>query len=85
MFSSLWGRYYEDATILPTFLFEARKVSISFEPLYYYIHRENSITTEKFQEKHFDVIRTYEENKLFIEEKCPDLLPERQPWIIIIH
>ena len=70
------GRYYEDATILPRLLFQAKKVAISFEPLYYYVHRENSITTEVFQQKHFDVIKAYEENELFIEENCPELLPE---------
>ena len=70
------GRYYEDAAIMPRLLFQAKKVALSFAPFYYYVHRENSITTEGFQQKHFDVIKAYEDNWEFIETKCADLLPE---------
>ena len=48
------------------------------EKKYYYIHRENSITTQKFSLKFLNVIEAYEQNYKLIEQKYPELLSVAQ-------
>ena len=40
---------------------------------YYYVHRENSITTQKFTPKFLNVIEAYEKNAKIVAEKYPNL------------
>ena len=69
------GRTTEDGIIMIELLDKCNKIAYNSSCVYYYIHRENSITTRKFNEKTgYDVIYAYEKNKKIIEEKYPDLI-----------
>lgn len=52
----------EDGFIIVDLLERTEKVAIGFEPKYYYIHREGSITSRKISGHLFDVIEAYEYN-----------------------
>ena len=68
------GRTTEDGIIMIELLDSCKKISYNSSYVYYYIHRENSITTKKFNEKNgYDVIYAYEKNKKIIDEKYPEL------------
>ena len=52
---------------------QCRKVVATNEKKYYYVHRENSITTQKFSLKFLNVIEAYEQNAKIIKENYPEL------------
>ena len=47
-------------------------------PKYYYIHRENSITTSQFKKNDFNVVEAYEKNLNLIEKSFPELKKQAQ-------
>ena len=52
---------------------KCNKIVATNEKKYYYVHRENSITTQKFSLKFLNVIEAYEQNKEIIIKKYPEL------------
>ena len=67
------GKIAEDAFIMIKLLDKCNKIVTTNEKKYYYVHRENSITTQKFSLKFLNVIEAYEQNKEIILEKYPEL------------
>lgn len=67
------GKQAEDAFVIVEILIQCQKIAISSEQKYYYWHRNNSITTKKFNKKDFDVIKAYIKNYKIIANKFPDL------------
>ena len=67
------GKIAEDAFIMIKLLDKCNIVVATNEKKYYYVHRENSITTQKFSTKFLNVIEAYEQNKEIILEKYPEL------------
>ena len=67
------GKIAEDAFIMIKLLDKCNKIVATNEKKYYYVHRENSITTQKFSLKFLNVIEAYEQNKDIILEKYPEL------------
>ena len=67
------GKIAEDAFIMIKLLDKCNKIVATNEKKYYYVHRENSITTQKFSLKFLNVIEAYEQNKEIILEKYPEL------------
>lgn len=67
------GKTYEDVFVILKLLDLCDEVFISDSIGYYYMHRENSITTT-INEKTFEVIEAYEENHIFIKEKYPEFV-----------
>ena len=67
------GKIAEDAFIMIKLLDKCEKIVATNEKKYYYVHRENSITTQKFSTKFLNVIEAYEQNKEIILEKYPEL------------
>lgn len=67
------GKIAEDAFIMVKLLDKCNIVAATNEKKYYYIHRENSITTQKFSLKFLNVIEAYEQNRKIILEKYPEL------------
>ena len=63
----------EDAFIMIKLLDKCNKIVATNEKKYYYVHRENSITTQKFSLKFLNVIEAYEQNKEIIIKKYPEL------------
>ena len=51
------GRYYEDSFFTIDGLGHFREVSVNLEPLYVYVHRESSITTQPFSFSSLDLIK----------------------------
>jgi len=68
------GKTYEDAIIMVELLDKCEKISYNSSKVYYYIHRENSITTQRFSEKCYDVIYAYEKNRDIIMSKYPKII-----------
>lgn len=68
------GRTYEDAIIMVELLDRCTYVSYNSSSVYYYIHRENSITTQNFSKRNYDVIYAYEKNYEIIKNKYPQFL-----------
>ena len=67
------GKIAEDAFIMVDLIHQCSKVVATNEKKYYYVHRENSITTQKFFLKFLNVIEAYEQNAKIISENYPDL------------
>lgn len=67
------GKIAEDAFIMIRLINQCQKVVATNEKKYYYVHRENSITTQKFSLKFLNVIEAYEQNANIIKENYPKL------------
>ena len=67
------GKIAEDAFIMVDLIHQCSKIVATNEKKYYYVHRENSITTQKFSLKFLNVIEAYEQNAKIISENYPDL------------
>ena len=77
------GKIAEDAFIMIKLLDKCEKIVATNEKKYYYVHRENSITTQKFSKKFLNVIEAYEQNSNIILEKYPklkDVAQTRMNW-----
>ena len=68
------GRTTEDGIIMIELFSNCKVIAYDNSIEYYYIHRENSITTTKFNERKYDVIYAYEKNLKIIEDKYPELI-----------
>ena len=66
------GKIAEDAFIMVDLIHQCSKIVATNEKKYYYVHRENSITTQKFSLKFLNVIEAYEQNAKIISENYPD-------------
>ena len=77
------GKIAEDAFIMVKLLDKCEKIVATNKKKYYYVHRENSITTQKFSTKFLNVIEAYEQNRNIILEKYPklkDVAQTRMSW-----
>lgn len=72
------GKLSEDAFTIPQILSISSKVVFDSSPKYYYIHRENSITTSQFKKNDFNVVEAYEKNLNLIEKSFPELKKQAQ-------
>lgn len=62
------GTIYEDSAIIPLITTRVSKVHYSFNPKYYYIMHQNSITTSNFNLKDFDIIKVNKKNYDMVKE-----------------
>lgn len=67
------GKISEDAFLIPIVVFKACKVVYDSKPMYYYLRRENSITTSNFSDNDWDVVEAYENHLNMVSEKVPNL------------
>lgn len=67
------GIYYEDLDIMPELVSRCRRVAVIRDALYFYRHREASITRAGFNEKHLILLTVAEKTTDFINEKYPSL------------
>ena len=70
------GKRSEDAHIMIKLLSQIDKAVITMQPKYYYVHREGSITTQKYSPADLSVIEAYTNNLKFIKKYYPDLETE---------
>lgn len=68
------GKTSEDAYVIVEVMLKASIVHIDTSPKYYYVHRENSITTREFSEKNLYVVEAYRRNVELVRERCPEIL-----------
>lgn len=73
------GIHGEDADIMYRVIDRVDKVVCINEPIYYYIHRENSITTSGISDHSFDMIKTSDRMLAFFRERYPNLL-----WVVYV-
>ena len=68
-------RTAEDAIIMIELITKCKKIAYVNAIEYYYIHRENSITTSEFNPRNgYDVIYAYKKNYEIIKSKFPNLI-----------
>lgn len=70
------GIVYEDVGFHTELMQTVRSVHVDTTPLYYYVHRENSITTKKFDSDAMMFIYAYEDALRVVEQKYPAILTE---------
>lgn len=64
----------EDAFLIPSVLLNAGTVVYDSFPMYYYIRRENSITTSNFSSKDWDTVKAYEKHLKTIKKDFPHII-----------
>ncbi len=67
------GKLSEDAFIMVKLLAGVGRAVLDTRPKYYYVHREDSITTSKYKPKDLNVIEAYSGNREFVLKNCPQL------------
>lgn len=67
------GRLFEDAATTYKLIDSSNKIAVNSLPLYNYIIRENSISTNVFSEKKMDLIISTKEMTDYISKKYPEL------------
>lgn len=67
------NRLMEDVFLILELLLKCERIVIGSEQKYYYIHRENSITSNQFDNRTFDFIRAFKKNYDIIKNNFPNL------------
>ncbi len=67
------GKLFEDAFTIPKILATAKKIVVAPSPKYFYVHREDSITTSAFKPQDFNVVEAYEQNLALVESCFKEL------------
>lgn len=67
------GKYHEDSYVILDVLAGCQRVAVDSQQLYYYLHREGSINTERFSDKQFDFIKAWQQNELRLAGSSPKL------------
>lgn len=70
------GIITEDAAIILDVVNQCKKIIIDTSQKYFYYHRENSISSNKFSIRDLDTIKVWEKNEKWIIEKYPILKEE---------
>ena len=68
------GKLSEDAFVIVDILSQTKKVVVDTSAKYYYVHREDSITTSVYKEKDQNVIEAYTKNLKAVREKFPEIV-----------
>ena len=83
------GKTYEDVFYTCELMKKVKKVAVGTEPKYYYIHRENSITTRPYSLRDHDIIEGYTKTFKIVMEHFPNLKQEAQfrffwSWFVVL-
>ena len=70
------GILYEDVKFHTDLMQIIDNIYVDTTPLYYYIHRSKSITTQKFDSRAMMFIYAYEDTLRIVESKYPSVLPQ---------
>jgi glycosyltransferase involved in cell wall biosynthesis len=68
------NKYHEDAYIVLKWIEKTKRFVIINDGLYYYMHREDSITESDFSIKRLDLIRAYKYDLEIIKKSYPDVI-----------
>lgn len=72
------GRLYEDVFYTLKLIPLVNQVYVTTKPMYYYVHRQGSITTSKFKEKDMDIVYAYRETMELVKKQYPDLVSQAE-------
>lgn len=67
------GRLNEDLATTYRWLFAAKKVAITKQPLYRYLQRSSSIMAQPFTERSLDLLLAANEQLDFVMQNCPEI------------
>ena len=67
------GKLSEDAFMMVKLLCGVDRAVLHTKPEYYYVHREDSITTSRYKPRDMNVIEAYTENRRFVMQHYPQL------------
>lgn len=76
------GKITEDGFVILDLLSQCSRVVLVNDAVYYYIHRENSITTTKFSAKNYNTIEAWERNYEIVRENFPSVEYEAKMRVI---
>lgn len=68
------GRLYEDVFYTLKLMPLVKQVHVTTKPMYYYVHRQGSITTSRFKEADMDIVYAYKETMELIKKQYPELI-----------
>ena len=72
------GKLFEDAFYSAMLVQKIKKVSVTTEPMYFYVHRSDSITTCGYRRKDLDVIEAFEIDKQLVINHFPKLIDKAE-------
>lgn len=72
------GKLFEDAFYSALLVQKIKKVSVTTEPMYFYVHRSDSITTCGYRRKDLDVIEAFEIDKKLVISHFPQLIDKAE-------
>ncbi|EOH87788.1 glycosyltransferase family 2 protein [Enterococcus pallens] len=67
------GKYHEDSFAIVSILDNCEKIVVDTKQKYYYYHRNDSITSQKFSKKHLEYIIAWEENEKKVKGRSHEL------------
>ena len=67
------GKTAEDAFVICKLLERTERIVLNEKAAYYYMHRANSVTTQSFSQRTFDVMEAWRYNHEILRQKYPDL------------
>lgn len=72
------GKLFEDVFYSALLVQKIKKVSVTTEPMYFYVHRSDSITTCGYRRKDLDVIEAFEIDKQLAVSHFPKLIAKAE-------
>lgn len=72
------GIFYEDVAFHTDLMQEIKNIYVDTTPLYYYVHRQNSITTQKFDSRAMTFIYAYENALKIVRDRYPSILSQAE-------
>lgn len=72
------GILYEDVKFHTELMQKIKNIYVDTTPLYYYIHRSNSITTQRFDSRAMMFIYAYEDALRVVKKKYPSAVPQAE-------
>ena len=64
-----YGKFHEDEYVIHRILYNARKIVVTNERLYFYVQHKDSIMGDYTNKKYYDAIEAFEERMVFLETK----------------
>ena len=77
------GRFYEDIDIMHEIFWQCKKIAYYNAKLYGYVHRDESITTQKFSKRDLDIFIISDKMLRFAAEKDKSLPPAAESYATV--
>lgn len=77
------GMLFEDSAIMYKLFEKADIIAVSDAKIYGYVHREDSITTQKFSKRDFDILHISKEIYSYYEDKDESLMKAAMSYLVV--